>query len=59
MILIVDLKVQQISYKSYMKSYFQDNSLFISVARAGNVISGENQDRIVPDSIVSWSQSRP
>ena len=46
--------------KSYMKSYFQDNTLFISVARAGNVIGGGDwaQDRIVPDSIVSCSQSK-
>ena len=46
--------------KSYLKSYFQDDSSFIAVARAGNVIGGGDwaQDRIVPDSVVSWSQSK-
>ncbi len=45
---------------SYIKSFFQDDSLYISVARAGNVIGGGDwaQDRIIPDSIISWSKSQ-
>ena len=45
--------------KSYLKSFFNDDSVYISIARAGNVIGGGDwaKDRIVPDSILSWSKN--
>ncbi len=44
--------------KSYIKSYFSDNSFpRVATVRAGNVIGGGDwaKDRIVPDIIRSWS----
>lgn len=46
--------------KSYLKSYFNDGDLYVAIARAGNVIGGGDwaEDRIVPDSVVSWSKEK-
>ena len=42
---------------SYYKSFFADNSVAISSARAGNVIGGGDwsQYRLIPDAIRQWS----
>tara|TARA_B100000795_G_C22771362_1_gene428027 strand:+ start:596 stop:1681 length:1086 start_codon:yes stop_codon:yes gene_type:complete len=52
----------EIAIKSYIKSYFstKKNNIFISVARAGNVIGGGDwsADRLVPDCIKSWSKRK-
>lgn len=49
--------------RSYMASYFSepDSSIRVAVGRAGNVIGGGDwaEDRIVPDCIRSWAESRP
>lgn len=46
--------------KTYMKSFFQEGNTFVATARAGNVIGGGDwaDDRIVPDSMVAWSQNK-
>ena len=47
---------------SYIHSYFDKakSKIFLSIARAGNVIGGGDwsQDRIVPDCIKSWSKNK-
>ena len=46
--------------KSYIKSFFSDDETNIAIARAGNVIGGGDwaDDRIVPDSVRSWSENK-
>ena len=46
---------------SYKKSFFLDNSVAISTARAGNVIGGGDfsNDRIIPDCVRAVEQNRP
>ena len=43
-----------------MKSYFQEGDTYVATARAGNVIGGGDwaEDRIVPDSMIAWSQNK-
>ncbi|MDB9799549.1 CDP-glucose 4,6-dehydratase [Pelagibacteraceae bacterium] len=52
----------EIAIKSYVKSFFSSkkNNVFISVARAGNVIGGGDwsADRLVPDCVKSWSKRK-
>lgn len=45
---------------SYMRSFFKLDKTFVATARAGNVIGGGDwaKDRIVPDSIKAWSESK-
>lgn len=45
---------------SYKKSYFLDNKVRISTARAGNVIGGGDisQDRIIPDCVRATKENR-
>ncbi len=50
----------EIVLNAYFKSFFQkNNKIRIGVARAGNVIGGGDwsKDRIVPDTIKSWSKN--
>jgi CDP-glucose 4,6-dehydratase len=53
----------EIAIKSYYHSYFNKPNSLIKIAsvRAGNVIGGGDwaENRIVPDSIKSWSKSEP
>lgn len=46
--------------KTYMKSFFKDGNTYVATARAGNVIGGGDwaDDRIVPDSVLAWSQNK-
>ena len=46
--------------KTYMKSFFYEGNTFVATARAGNVIGGGDwaEDRIVPDSMIAWSQKK-
>ena len=48
--------------KSYIESFFpkKTTNVFISVARAGNVIGGGDwsKDRLIPDCIKSWSKKK-
>jgi CDP-glucose 4,6-dehydratase len=51
----------EIVIQSYCNSYFGDNrKLNVASTRAGNVIGGGDwaKDRIVPDSVKSWSEGR-
>ncbi len=47
---------------SYIHSYFNKakSKIYLSIARAGNVIGGGDwsQDRIVPDCVKSWSENK-
>lgn len=49
--------------QSYINSYFfkKKNNVFISVARAGNVIGGGDwsSDRLIPDCMKSYSKNKP
>jgi CDP-glucose 4,6-dehydratase len=51
-----------IAIASYVSSFFshQNNKIFISIARAGNVIGGGDwsPNRLIPDCIRSWSQRK-
>jgi CDP-glucose 4,6-dehydratase len=46
--------------KTYMKSFFKEGNTYVATARAGNVIGGGDwaEDRIVPDSMLAWSQNK-
>ncbi len=48
--------------QSYIKSFFskKNNKIFISTARAGNVIGGGDWsvDRLIPDCVKSWSKNK-
>ena len=48
----------EIAIRSYVKSFFnkKDNKVFISIARAGNVIGGGDwsKNRLIPDCMRSW-----
>ena len=50
----------EIAIRSHIKSYFSgpNNNVFISSARAGNVIGGGDwaEDRIIPDCVKAWSK---
>ena len=49
----------ELAIRSYANSFFKDNrNVRIGIGRAGNVIGGGDWaiDRIVPDSIISWSK---
>jgi CDP-glucose 4,6-dehydratase len=52
----------EIIIKSHIKSFFSSDSSFVRIAsaRAGNVIGGGDwaEDRIIPDCVKSWSQSK-
>lgn len=53
----------EIAISSYARSFFQqknNNNIFLASARAGNVIGGGDwaEDRIIPDCIKNWSQSK-
>lgn len=50
----------EIVAKTYMKSFFKDGNTYVATARAGNVIGGGDwaEDRIVPDSMIAWSQNK-
>ena len=51
----------ELAIRSYVHSFFpRDGSVRIGVGRAGNVIGGGDwaDDRIVPDCVRAWSQSR-
>ncbi len=49
--------------QSYINSYFskKKNNIFISIARAGNVIGGGDwsSDRLIPDCMKSYSKNKP
>ena len=46
--------------QSYIKSYFRNKRILISVGRAGNVIGGGDwsKDRLIPDCFRSWSKKK-
>lgn len=46
--------------KTYMRSFFNEGNTYVATARAGNVIGGGDwaDDRIVPDSVLAWSQNK-
>jgi CDP-glucose 4,6-dehydratase len=46
---------------SYRKSFFKDQGVKVSTARAGNVIGGGDwsRDRLVPDLIRAWRSNQP
>ncbi len=48
----------EIGIKSYIESFYKKkrNKIFISIARAGNVVGGGDwsEDRLIPDCIKSW-----
>jgi CDP-glucose 4,6-dehydratase len=46
--------------QSYIKSYFKNKKILISVGRAGNVIGGGDwsKDRLIPDCFRSWSKKK-
>lgn len=46
--------------KTYMNSFFKEGNTYVATARAGNVIGGGDwaEDRIVPDSMLAWSQNK-
>lgn len=53
----------EIAIQSYLKSFFNNklkNKVFISIARAGNVIGGGDwsNDRLVPDCFKNWSKNK-
>ena len=52
----------EILINSYIKSFFnkKNNRIFISIARAGNVIGGGDwsENRLVPDSVRAWSKGK-
>lgn len=50
----------ELIFKSYLSSYFQNDSISIASARAGNVIGGGDfkKNRIVPDVIRSLKQNK-
>ena len=52
----------ELAIKSYFDSFFRDNDSLVRIAsaRAGNVIGGGDwsEDRIVPDCIRAWSNSK-
>ena len=51
----------EIIFSSYFKSFLNNDKLGICTARAGNVIGGGDWaiDRIVPDTIKSWTKNLP
>ena len=53
----------EIAINSYIKSFFSSkkNKIFISTARAGNVIGGGDwaKDRLIPDCINAFSRNKP
>ena len=46
--------------QSYIKSYFKNKKILVSVGRAGNVIGGGDwsKDRLIPDCFRSWSKKK-
>ena len=46
---------------TYMRSYFNNERVFVSTVRAGNVIGGGDwaKDRLIPDAVRSWSKLSP
>ena len=46
--------------KSYAKSFFNDNNVFLATARAGNVIGGGDwsTDRLIPDALKAFQDKR-
>ncbi len=52
----------ELAIKAYVESYFnqKDSNVTIGISRAGNVIGGGDwsKDRIVPDSMRSWSKNK-
>jgi len=53
----------EIAIKSYIKSFFfnKNNKVFITIARAGNVIGGGDwsSNRLVPDCFKNWKKNKP
>ena len=51
----------EIIFSSYFRSFIKEKNIGICTARAGNVIGGGDwaKDRIVPDTIKSWSSNFP
>jgi CDP-glucose 4,6-dehydratase len=51
----------EIIFHAYKRSFFQESAIRLATARAGNVIGGGDwaMDRIVPDAMRSWNQSKP
>jgi len=51
----------EVVFHAYYRSFFQESPVQLATARAGNVIGGGDwaMDRIVPDAMRSWSQSKP
>jgi len=52
----------ELAIQSYLKSFYSHpkNKIFISIARAGNVIGGGDwsSDRLIPDCFKSWSKGK-
>lgn len=52
----------ELAIQSYINSFFSNkkNNIFITIARAGNVIGGGDwsEDRLVPDCFKSWSKKK-
>jgi CDP-glucose 4,6-dehydratase len=51
----------EIIASTYMRSYFKDESVYVSTVRAGNVIGGGDwaKDRLIPDAVRAWSKLDP
>lgn len=49
----------EIVAKSYMRSFFKDDRLYVATVRAGNVIGGGDwaDSRLIPDAIKAWAQN--
>jgi CDP-glucose 4,6-dehydratase len=48
----------EIIASTYMRTYFNDERVYVSTVRAGNVIGGGDwaKDRLIPDAVRAWSQ---
>lgn len=50
----------EIIVNSFKKSYFEQNYVAISTARAGNIIGGGDwsKNRLVPDAVIAWENNK-
>ena len=51
----------EIIASTYMRSFFNDDRVFVATVRAGNVIGGGDwaKERLIPDAVRSWAVSKP
>ena len=50
----------EIIASTYMRTYFNDERVYVSTVRAGNVIGGGDwaKDRLIPDAVRAWSNNK-